>query len=501
MPEIKIRVTGDAVDAVDADALILNWFTEEKGTLPAAWQSLDKKLGGDLADTLKGNELRGGLYEVEPVHTAGRLKVRRVFLIGGGSQAQFGVLQLRNLAATGARAARNRGAKRIAYALQAPGLSAAAIGQAIADGALTGPVEPDLYRTLEREERALSEVVILAGTLDKRALERGAERGARIGRGINFSRGLAEEPANILTPLVAAERAQAMAKEVGLDCEILDDKKLKELGMNSMLSVALGSQWPARGVVLTYHGDRGSKETLGLVGKGVTFDSGGISIKPAENMHHMKYDMGGAAAVLGAMRAIAELKPKANVIGIAGFVENMPSGTANKPGDVVRAANGRTIEILNTDAEGRLVLADCLDLARKRGATRLVDVATLTGAVVVALGHVAMGVMGAPQSWVDTVLQAGAAGGERNWQLPLFPEYKELIKSSIADVANTGGRAAGTITAALFLQHFVDDTPWVHLDIAGTGWNERDVPYLAKGATGSAVRTFVELASPSAESA
>jgi leucyl aminopeptidase len=199
------------------------------------------------------------------------------------------------------------------------------------------------------------------------------------------------------------------------------------------------------------------------------------------------------------MRAIAQLKPKANVIGVAGFVENMPSGTANKPGDVVRAANGKTIEILNTDAEGRLVLADCLDLARKRGATRLIDVATLTGAIVVALGTVAMGVMGEPQGWVDEVLQAAGSAGERAWQLPLFPEYKDQIKTPIADVANTGGRQAGSITAALFLQHFVGDTPWAHLDIAGTGWNEKDVPYLAKGATGYAVRTFVEIVQPAAQ--
>jgi leucyl aminopeptidase len=499
MPEVKVRVTDDALEKIDADALILNWFVEDKGSLPAGWKGLDSKLGGDLAATLKGGELKGGLYEIEPVHTAGALKARRVFLIGAGSRTLFDVMRLRQVAAAGARAARNRGAKRVAFALAAPDLDAGVCAQAIADGALTGPLEADLYRTLDREERKLEEVILVVAKGEKKAAEAGAERGQRIAAGVNFARGLAEEPANILTPLVAAERVQAMAKEVGLDCEILDEKALEKLGMNSMLSVALGSQWAARGVVLTYRGDRGSKETIGLVGKGVTFDSGGISIKPAENMHHMKYDMGGAAAVVGAMRAIAQLKPKANVIGVAGFVENMPSGTANKPGDVVRAANGKTIEILNTDAEGRLVLADCLDLARKRGATRLIDVATLTGAIVVALGTVAMGVMGEPQGWVDEVLQAAGSAGERAWQLPLFPEYKDQIKTPIADVANTGGRQAGSITAALFLQHFVGDTPWAHLDIAGTGWNEKDVPYLAKGATGYAVRTFVEIVQPAAQ--
>ncbi|MDQ2806233.1 MAG: leucyl aminopeptidase, partial [Chloroflexota bacterium] len=383
---------------------------------------------------------------------------------------------------------------RVAFALTAPGLSMAQLAEAVTDGALTGPVEADLYRTQEREARRLTEIIVVAAKGDKRAAEQGLERGEQVAAGVNFARSLAEEPANILTPLVAAERVQAMAKAVGLDCEVLDEKALDKAGMHSLLSVALGSQWPARVVILSYRGNRSSKETLALVGKGVTFDSGGISLKSGENMHYMKYDMGGSAAVVGAMRAIAAVKPQSNVMGIVGFVENMPSGTANKPGDVVRAANGKTIEILNTDAEGRMVLADILDLARKRGATQLVDVATLTGAVVVALGHVASGALGAPQSWVDQVLTAAQAAGERTWQLPLFPEYMEQIKSNIADIANTGGRGAGTITAALFLQQFVEDTPWVHLDIAGTAWTERDLPYQAKGASGAAVRTFVQLA-------
>jgi leucyl aminopeptidase len=308
---------------------------------------------------------------------------------------------------------------------------------------------------------------------------------------------VADEPANIMTPVEVATRAQAMAKDVGLDCDVLGEDELREQAMLSLLSVAEGSQHPARVVVLSYRGDRGSNEVLGLVGKGVTFDTGGVSLKPAENMHFMKYDMCGAAAVLGAMQAIAQLKPKVNVIGVVGLVENMPDGKATKPGDVVRAANGRTIEILNTDAEGRLVLADALDLARRRGATRLVDAATLTGAMVIALGHLTTGAMGAPQGWVDQVLAAAASSGERMWQLPLFPEYKELIESPIADLANTGGRPAGSITAAIFLQAFVADTPWVHLDIAGTAYSEKGNSYSSKGANGAALRTFVELASPS----
>ncbi len=496
--DIKVRVTDDRPGQVDTDALVINWFREEKGTLPAEWADLDKALDGALAEALKGDDFKGEIYEAEPIRTLGRIKAGRILLICSGRRERFGVIQARNVAAAATRRLRDRGVKRIAYAIRTPGIPAARAAQAIVDGALTGPLEPDLYRTENKETRQITDVtVITASSDDRKAAEAGAERGAAIARGVAFTRSLADEPANIMTPVEVATRAQAMAKAVGLDCDVLDENQLREQKMLSLLSVADGSQHPARVVVLSYRGDRGSNEILGLVGKGVTFDTGGISIKPAENMHFMKYDMCGAGAVLGAMQAIAQLKPKANVIGVVGLVENMPDGKATKPGDVVRAANGKTIEILNTDAEGRLVLADALDLARRRGATRLVDAATLTGAMVIALGNITTGAMGAPQSWVDQVLAAAGSSGERMWQMPLFPEYKELIESPIADLANTGGRAAGSITAGLFLQAFVADTPWVHLDIAGTAYSERGNTYASKGANGAALRTFVELASPS----
>jgi leucyl aminopeptidase len=422
-----------------------------------------------------------------------------VYLICSGPRERWNVLRMRNVAAAAARKLRNRGVKRIAYLFRPGTIPVARAAQAVVDGALTGPIEPDLYRTQAKEQRKISEVILLTGSKDERAaVEAGVARGTAIAHGIAFTRSLAEEPANIMTPVEAAKRAEQMAREMGLQCDVLGDDELREQGMMSLLSVADGSQHPARVVVLTYQGDKGSNEMLGLVGKGVTFDTGGISIKPAENMHFMKYDMSGAAAVLGAMRAIAELKPQANVIGVVGLVENMPSGTATKPGDVVRAANGKTIEILNTDAEGRLVLADALDLARRRGATRMVDAATLTGAMVIALGNITTGVFGDPQSWVDQVQAAAASGGERTWQMPLFPEYKELIETPIADLANTGGRAAGSITAAMFLKEFAGGIPWVHMDIAGTAYHDKEVPHNSRGANGAAVRTFVELASPSA---
>jgi leucyl aminopeptidase len=279
-----------------------------------------------------------------------------------------------------------------------------------------------------------------------------------------------------------------------MEVEVLSQPQLQALGMGGILAVGGGSDHPPALAAIRYRG-AGDAPFLGLVGKGVTFDSGGISIKPAENMHTMRADMSGAAAVLGAMRAIAQLKVKANVLGVIATVENMPSGHAYRPGDVITTMSGKTIEVLNTDAEGRVILSDAVAYAQRQGANRLVDIATLTGACVIALGHVATGVMGTPQEWVDRVMAAGKAAGEKMWQLPLFEEYRDQIKSELADVANTGGRPAGTITGALFIKEFVNDgVPWVHLDIAGTDMLEKETPYLAKGTSGVGVRTFVQLA-------
>ena len=495
---ITVQVAETAPAQADADALVITWFKEEKGTLPAEWADLDKALGGALSAALAGPDFKGTPFEDELMRTGGGIKAGRVLLLGAGPRAGLDVIRLRNLAAAAARTLRGRGVERIAYALRPGDIPAARAVQAIVDGALTGPLQPDLYRTEGKEARVIREVTVLvpAGG-DLGALQAAAQRAETIARGVAFTRSLADEPANVMTPVEAAKRAQAMAEAVGLACDVLGDEELMAQGMNSLLSVAQGSQHPARVVVLTYRGDPDSQEMLGLVGKGVTFDSGGISLKPGENMHWMKYDMCGAAAVLGAMRAIALLKPTANVIGVAGLVENMPGPAATKPGDVVRAANGKTIEILNTDAEGRLVLADALDLARRRGATRMIDAATLTGAMVIALGHAASGIMGEPQDWVDTVRAAAASAGDRVWQMPLFPEYKEALESPIADLANVGGRPGGSLTAGTFLKEFTGGIPWVHMDIAGTAYYETDKPYGSRGANGAAVRLFIELASPS----
>jgi leucyl aminopeptidase len=316
---------------------------------------------------------------------------------------------------------------------------------------------------------------------------------------MNLARDLGNEPGDALPPRVLAERTAAMAKAEGLEVEVLDEARLKELGMGGMLGVSRGSEEPPRMIVLRYTPAAPEGETFGFVGKAITFDSGGISIKPREGMEWMKYDMCGGAAVVGAMRAIARLKPANPVVGVVCASENLPSGKALKPGDVIRSYNGKTIEVLNTDAEGRLVLSDGLAYAIEQGATKIVDLATLTGACVIALGNTYAGAMTNDEAWGGTVLGAARAAGEKIWELPMDRAYRELIRSDIADIKNIGGRAAGTITAGYFLREFVGTTPWVHLDIAGTAWVEEERPDIARGATGFGVPTLVELAVPFAE--
>jgi leucyl aminopeptidase len=297
----------------------------------------------------------------------------------------------------------------------------------------------------------------------------------------------------VITPTELARRAEDMAREYGLEFDALDEARMKELGMGAFLGVAQGTAEPSKMITLTYLPKTESKETIAIVGKGITFDTGGISIKPSDGMEKMKYDMAGGATAIGAMRAIAQLKPNVKVVGLIPATENMPGGRAQRPGDVVRAMTGKTIEVINTDAEGRLILADAVAYARKLGATRIVDLATLTGAVSIALGDVYVAILGTDQAWIDQVLAAAKKAGEKLWQLPLDKDYREQIKSEIADIKNVGGRKAGTITGAYFIREFAEDTPWAHLDIAGTAWNESGKPYLAVGPTGVGLRTLVNL--------
>jgi leucyl aminopeptidase len=322
-----------------------------------------------------------------------------------------------------------------------------------------------------------------------------AERGRILAESQNFTRSLVNEPANLLPPSALVAAAKAMAAEFGLEFEALDTAAMKALGMGSLLGVAQGSAEPPFLIVLRYRPSFATGSShLGLVGKGVTFDTGGISIKPADGMEKMKYDMAGGAAMIGAMRAIAQLKPSTPVTGFIPCVENMPGSRAQRPGDIVTAMNGKTIEVINTDAEGRLILADALVYARRQGCTHLVDAATLTGAIVVALGHLNVGLFANNDGMRDRVLAAAKSEGERMWAMPLDDDYKEYLKSPFADVANVGGRWGGAVTAAMFLKEFAEQTPWVHLDIAGTAWLDDNKSYMAKGPTGLPVRTLVRLA-------
>jgi leucyl aminopeptidase len=359
------------------------------------------------------------------------------------------------------------------------------------EGAILGDFEPDRYKK-DDDKKAIDAFALAADTA---GLDAAVERGRILAEAQNFTRGLVNEPANRLTPLVMADAARTMAAEFGLECEVLDRDAMEKLGMGSLLGVALGSAQPPVLIVLGYRPatPQGSAH-LGLVGKGVTFDTGGISIKPADGMEKMKYDMAGGAAMMGAMRAIAQLRPAIAVSAFVPCVENMPGSRAQRPGDIVTAMNGKTIEVINTDAEGRLILADALTYARRQGCTHLVDAATLTGAVAVALGHLNVGLFASEDGMRDRLLAASRAEGERMWPLPLEDDYKEYLKSAFADIANVGGRWGGAVTAALFLKEFAEDTPWVHLDIAGTAWLDEAKPYLAKGPTGLPVRTLVRLA-------
>jgi leucyl aminopeptidase len=356
---------------------------------------------------------------------------------------------------------------------------------AIVEGALVGSFSVDTYKT-SNSRQVVDRVLMVAA--ERSALE----RGRIIGESINRARQLINEPSNRKPPRVIADRSREMAARVGVTVDVLDEPRLRELKMGALLGVSQGSDEPPRLVVLKYSGNPDSKSMLAYVGKGVTFDSGGISLKPADGMEKMKYDMAGGATAMAALRTLALLRAKVNCMAVVPLVENMPGGRAQRPGDVVESMSGKTIEIINTDAEGRLILADALAYARTIGATHLVDLATLTGAARVALGPFRAGVMGNNQPLIDSFLVAAKRAGEKMWQMPMDDEYRDLIKSSVADVANSGGRFAGMITAAKFLEEFVGDTPWIHLDIASTAWNEDDKPYLPKGPSGIGVRSLVE---------
>ena len=450
------------------------------------------------------------MLEATLLHKPQGLKAKRLLLIGGGKATKFTSSELRKIAGAAVRALKAKDLK--SFVLVAPsGVDDAA--KSIVEGAVVGNFDADYYRS-DRKDQKIDELIIATPKgANQRSWTNGIERGRIIGESQNFTRDLVNEPSNRMTPTILADRAEAMCKETGLACEIYGPDKIKALKMGAFWSVSQGSEEPPALIVLRYEPEGVTAgpvlhptdkdpsvgtPVLGLVGKGITFDTGGISIKPSENMEKMKYDMAGGAAMVGAMRAIALLKPKVRVIGIVCASENMPDGKAQKPGDVQTAMPispdkpGKTIEIINTDAEGRLVLADGLTYARQLGATHLIDAATLTGAIGVALGMINAGAFSNDDETFEKFDAALEISGEKFWRMPLGEEYADLIKSDIADIKNTGGRWGGAITAAEFLRVFAEDTPWIHLDIAGLAWVEDARPYIAKGPSGVGVRSILE---------
>ncbi len=453
----------------------------------------DPALRDAAAEVIASGEVTGKMFESTLLHHPVKLKAKRLLLIGGGKAKNFSAFDLRRLAGAAVRTLKSRGLRSFAFVAPETGAEAEEAAKAIVEGAFVGNFDPDTYKS-DRKDQAIDALTVVARG-DQAKLQEAMNEAGILGESQNFTRDLVNEPSNRMTPTILAERARKMAAEVGLKCEVHGADKIRELKMGAFWSVAQGSDEPPALIVLRYEpAGAPEKPVLGLVGKGVTFDTGGISIKPSDGMEKMKYDMAGGATMIGAMRAIALLKPKVKVTAIICATENMPSGKAQKPGDVQIAMSGKSIEIINTDAEGRLVLADGLHYARQLGCTHLIDAATLTGAVVVALGYTNAGIFANDDQMYERFNKASAKAGEKMWRMPLDDEYKDQIKSNIADIMNTGGRYGGAITAAMFLKEFAEDTPWLHLDIAGTAWMEDNKPWIAKGPSGIAVRSLVEFA-------
>jgi leucyl aminopeptidase len=488
---MQVRLSNDAPGQVRAGALVVPVFPD--APLEGTAKEIDASLGGVIADALASKEIQGRLGENVLIYAKDQ-PYRRVLAVSLGERARFEPYFLARYAGSAVRYLGRRNVEAIAITLP-PGAqgSEAQYASFITEGAITGAFETTLYQGRPERGIAINEVSILDGGLDTAELARGIARGTAIGEAVNLARRLAVTPANDMTPTRLAEEATSAAQASGLEIDVLDEERARREGMGSFLSVAQGSVQPPKFIVMRYTGDPSSKELLALVGKGITFDTGGISIKPAERMEEMKYDMSGGAAVIAAMSAIGRLKPKLNVVGIVPATENMPGGKATKPGDIVKAMNGKTIEVINTDAEGRLILADALSYANKLGATKIVDAATLTGACVIALGHASSAAVTNDDAFGSAFLAAAKPTGERYWQMPYYEDYTQQLKSDIADLKNIGGRPAGTLTAAAFLREFVDRTPWVHLDVAGTAYLDNDFPWQAKGPTGTPVRAFLSL--------
>jgi len=493
---MEIKVIADDIAKTKADAVIVPFF-EGMERLEGDIAAIDKTLDGAISQLISQGEIKGKLNEITIIHSLSKLPTARVVIAGLGKQQGLSQDKVRGAIAEACRLLRQKEVSSIATTAQGAGIAGVTpegAAQAITEGALLGVYSFRRHITREAEYGEIKQLLIVSSDESELpALEQGYHKGKVIAEATNLARDMVNEPANHMTPGHMAEMARRLAETYGLELNILEREQMQELGMGALLGVAQGSRQPPKFVVLHYTGGDSGEIDVALVGKGITFDSGGISIKPSAKMGEMKGDMAGGAAVMAAISAIVQLKPKINVMAIIPATENLPSENALKPGDILTAMSGKTIEIISTDAEGRLILADALGYAKKFSAKSLVDVATLTGACIIALGKVCTGAFGNNQELIDRIIAAGAEAGELIWQMPMYDQYKEQNKSDVADIKNTGGRDGGAITAAQFLSEFAGDTPWVHLDIAGTSMTDKEKNYLVKGATGVPVRTLVNL--------
>jgi leucyl aminopeptidase len=472
-----------------------------------ALMSTSDAISNAAARVIGSGEFKATLSETLLLHSPDGLKAERLLIVGLGKAKSLSVDEVRKGAGIAVRALKPRGLRELAIVLpedhalddeHLETLPCTLMTRALVEGAELAEIDYDIYKS-DRKDTSVHTLTVIAGESDTRTrteIQEGFAEGLILAGAQNFARSLVNEPGNVLTPTVLGQRAAAMCAQSGLGCEVHSTAKLLELGMGAFQAVAQGSAEPPALIVMTYEPAGRAKPgapVIGLVGKGITFDTGGISIKPADGMDKMKYDMAGAAAMIGAMRAIAQFKPAIKVISVVCSAENMPDGKAYKPGDIVTAMSGKTIEVMNTDAEGRLVLADGLHYAKTLGCTHLINAATLTGACVIALGALNAGLFSNDDATANKFLAALPASGEKFWRLPCTDDYRDHIKSQIADIMNTGkNRYGGAISGAMFLKEFAGDTPWVHLDIAGCAWNDEAKPWLASGPSGIAVRSIVE---------
>ena len=502
---MELTLVSQGVKDLACDALIVGAARAEKGqekntALFPLTKEVDDLLDGLISSMYAQGEFKGNVGETSQIYTMGKLAARRVIVVGLGSEEKINSHTFRRASGLALRYVQSKGAQHVVFALgeQTRGTSLAEDLQAAVEGVLLASYSFKKYQTTPHKSTRIEKVQFVSQDAQDQSQQRALQQGIIAGEGANFARDLVNEQPAVLTPTELARRAQEMSQQFDLTCTILDRPQMEELGMGGLLGVAKGSAEAPKFIIMRYRGAPESKEVLALVGKGITFDSGGLSLKTAAGMEDMKGDMGGGAAVLGAMRIIGASKPHINVLGLVPASENMPDGASFRPGDILRIMNGKTIEIVNTDAEGRLALADALSYAVQEGCSPIIDIATLTGACVVALGGRRAGLFSNDDTLRDDLLCAGENVGEKFWSMPLDDEYQELIESSIADIRQTGGRYGGAITAAKILEHFVNSTNWAHLDIAGMEFVEGK-SFMDKGATGFGARALAELVFKRAE--